>query len=110
MGLASWFRHSTNIQQIAAWAVEIARRCHAGVSQRLDQAMFSMSLPEARGYIRARAAVVVEQESMLVLQRTACQSAVAAEVRRRATEEVVRMAMGDLLKATRQSPAVRRAA
>jgi hypothetical protein len=110
MWLASLLQHPASTQQLVAWATDLARRCHDGVALRLDQAMYRMSLPEARGYIRARSAQVIEQEIATLQQRTGLQPAVVPIVRKRATEEVVRMAMGDLLKATRQSPAHRRAA
>ncbi len=110
MWLRNWFRPSDSTQQVIAWAVDVARNCHAGIALRLDQAMYRMSLPEARGYIRARSAAVVMQEVASLQQRATFKLAVAQIIRKRATEEVVRMAMGDLLKATRQSPAVRKAA
>jgi hypothetical protein len=72
--------------------------------------MYDMTLPEARGYIRARSAAVVEGEVLLLVQRVGCQPTAIAVVQQRAIEEVVRMAMGDLLKATRQTPVLRRAA
>jgi hypothetical protein len=110
MWLASLLRHTASTQQLVAWATDIARSCHDSVALRLDRAMYRMSMPEARGYIRARSAAVVEQEISLLQKRTGLQPAVVPIVRKRATEEVVRMAMGDLLKATRQSAAHRRAA
>ncbi len=110
MWIPSWLQRSPSSQQLVAWAVDVARSCHASVAQRVGDAMYQMSMPEARGYIRARSASVVEQEVALLQQRIGCQMAVATVIRKRATEEVVRMAMGDLLKATRQSSAVRKAA
>jgi hypothetical protein len=63
-----------------------------------------MSLPEARGYVRARAAVVIDDELAVFIRDTGCQPAVAKAVRECAVEEVTRMAIGDLLRAVRQVP------
>jgi hypothetical protein len=110
MSLATWFQKAPSAQQLIAWAVDVARGCHASVAQRLSPAMYEMTLPEARGYIRARASEVVEREVVRLQERFGTQPGVVAVVRLRATEEVIRMAMGDLLKATRQTPVVRKAA
>ena len=108
--LATWFRPAPSTQQLIAWAVDVARGCHANVAERLAPAMYEMTLPEVRGYIRARAAEVVEREVVRLEERIGTQASIVAIVKHRATEEVIRMAMGDLLKATRQTPVVRKAA
>jgi hypothetical protein len=110
MSLATWFQQAPSAQQLIAWAVDVARGCHASVAQRLSPAMYEMTLPEARGYIRARAAEVVDREVIRLQERIGSQAAIVASVKHRASEEVIRMAMGDLLKATRQTPVVRKAA
>jgi hypothetical protein len=110
MSLFAWFRQAPSAQQLIAWAVDVARSCHAGVAQRLSPMMYDMTLPEARGYIRARGAEVVESEVVALARRMGLQPPVVAVVKQRATEEVIRMAMADLLKATRQTQPLRRAA
>src|SRR5262245_17501813 len=110
MPLATWFRPAPSTQQLIAWAVDVARGCHTSVAQRLTPAMYEMTLPEARGYIRARSAEVVQREVVRLSERIGTQPGVVAVITHRATEEVIRMAMGDLLKATRQTPVVRKAA
>src|SRR5215211_2570878 len=88
MSLATWFKQAPSTQQLIAWAVDVARGCHAKVGQRFSPLMYDMTLPEARGYIRARAAEVVEAEVLLLEQRTGCQPASIAIVKQRAAEEV----------------------
>ena len=110
MALLHWMRSPLSAPQISSWAVELARRSHAAVSQRLSPALLRMGLMEARGYIRARAAAVVASELDSLVQRTGCSPALAAIVRKRAIDEVVRLAIGDLLKSTRQTAASRKAA
>ncbi len=106
---ASFFRPAGG-KQVTAWAVEVARRCHAAVSIRLGQQVYRMNLPEARGYIRARSAHVLDGELVLLRERTGCDAAVAQAVRERAFDEVIRLAIGDLLKATRTAAPLRKAA
>lgn len=104
MSLANWFARRNSTRQISRWAVEVARRCHQAVSERLTSQWHEMSLPEARGYVRARAATVIDDELTTFIRDTACQPAVSRAVRECAIEEVTRMAIGDLLRAVRQPP------
>lgn len=110
MSLVNWIRRPLVVRQVAIWGVEVARRCHSQVSVRLGQRMYRISLPEARGYIRARCAAVLDDEIVLLLQQTGCDPALAFAVRRRAVHELTRLALGDRLKATRHSAPLRRAA
>jgi hypothetical protein len=105
MSLWSRMFSSVSTRQISNWAVEVARRCQIEVAHRLEDSIHRMSLPEARGYIRARSARVIDAEMALVCRRTGCQSAVAAAIRERAVEETIRLAIGDLLRATRRAVA-----
>jgi hypothetical protein len=98
MLLLKWLRVQTATRQIAAWGAEVAQQCQAEVALRLGQTVHRLSLAAACGYIRARAATVLDQEMIVLVQRTHCQAMVAVAVRQRAMEEIVRMAMGDLLK------------
>lgn len=107
MSLWSRLFSTVSTRQISNWAVEVARQCQIEVSHRLNDSIHRMSLPEARGYIRARAARVIDAELTLIRRRTGCQDSVAAAIRERAVEETIRLAIGDLLRATRRSaPAV----
>jgi hypothetical protein len=93
----------TSTRQISNWAVEVARRCQLEVAERLSDSIHRMSLPEARGYIRARAGRVIDAEISLVSRRTGCQPSVAVAIRERAMEETIRLAIGELLRATRRT-------
>ena len=110
MSLLHWLRRPLLVRQVAIWGIEIARRCHPQVSVRLGQNMYRISIPEARGYIRARCAAVLDDEIGLLAQQTGCDPAMALAVRRRAVIEITRLAIGDLLKATRYAAPLRRAA
>lgn len=104
MSLLNWLFPSVSTQQLNAWAMEVARRSSDEVAVRLSPAMRRMSLSEYRGYIQARAAMVLDVEIDLLQQQTGCGANLAAAVRQRAVAEIVRLAIGDLLKATRQAP------
>ena len=102
MNIRNWFRRRRTGDDIAAWAAEIARRCHCEVVVRLGQTMYRMSLPQARGYIRARAAAAIDQEIALLVRQRKCQPALLLALREQASEHVVRMAIGDLLQLSRK--------
>ena len=110
MKLRNWFRRRRPTEEIAARATEIARRCHREVTLRLGLAMHRMSLPQARGYIRARAVTLIDDEMAILVAQSKCQPALLLAVREQATEHVVRMAIGDMLQLSRQSTPLRKAA
>jgi hypothetical protein len=110
MWLPTWLRRSISTNQLLSWAVDVARQCHDAVSARLSPAIFEMSLSEARGYVRARSAAVLDEEIARLQKRTGCQASLLAIVRDRGSDELIRMTMGDLLKAMRQPQQVRKAA
>ena len=109
MALVNWLRLPVTPRHITAWATEVAQHCQADVAARLVPSVRSMSLPEARGYIRARLAAVLDQEMPLVAQHLGANPQLELAVRLQATDEIVRMTIGDLLKST-QKHASRRAA
>jgi hypothetical protein len=104
MPLLNWLLPPFPPQQLHAWAMEVARRSQDAIAARLSPAMRRMTLSECRGYIHARAAAVLEDELDLLEKQTGCGANLAAAVRQRAMSEIVRLAIGDLLKTTRQSP------
>ena len=71
------------VGQVAVWGVEVARRCHPLLAVRLGQKMYRLSLSEARGYIRARSAAVLDEQIALLQQQTSCDPEMAVAVRRR---------------------------
>ncbi|HTQ38826.1 MAG TPA: hypothetical protein VMJ32_07350 [Pirellulales bacterium] len=101
MSLLNWIETQSAARQIAAWGAEVAQQCQAEVALRLGQNVHRLSLPAARGYIRARSASVLDQEMLVLVESTHCSGAVAAAVRQTAMDEIIRMAMGDLLKVSR---------
>ncbi|MCC7085585.1 MAG: hypothetical protein IT427_11335 [Pirellulales bacterium] len=102
-----WSRifNSINTRQISNRAVEVARQCQLEVAGRLSDSIHRMSLPEARGYIRARAGRVIDAEISRIHHHTGCQLSVAVTIRERAMEETIRLAIGELLRATRRATA-----
>ncbi len=110
MAFSLWLKQPSVVRQIAVWGVEVARRSHARVAVRLSEAIYAMNLAEARGYIRARSAPVVEEEIAFLKQQTNCEPALAEAVHRRAFEELIRLGIGDLLKAARRPLPARKAA
>jgi hypothetical protein len=90
-------------RQISNWSVEVARRCQTEVASRLSSSIHRMSLPEARGYIRARSARFIKAEIPELSLRTDSQAAGPDAIRERAIEETIRLAIGDLLRATRRA-------
>jgi hypothetical protein len=110
MPFRNWFRRRRPTEEIAAWATEVARRCHHEVTLHLGQAMYRMSVPQARGYIRARAATVLDHEIALLVEQSKCRPALILAVREQATEQVVRMSIGDMLQVSRQASPLRKAA
>ena len=111
MALVNPLRRPLVVRQIAVWGVEVARRCHPLLAVQLGQKMYRLSLSEARGYIRARSAAVLDEQVAVLQQQTGCDPEMAAAIRRRAMHELIRLTIGDLLKATRRpTPALRRAA
>ena len=78
MPLFDWFRPHASALQITTWAVDVARRCQPDVARRLSPDIHRMSFAEARGYVRARSASLLDDEISQLRQRTACHPALAA--------------------------------
>src|SRR5262245_40978611 len=95
MSLVDFVQRPLVVRQVAIWALEIARRCHPDVSIRLGQNIYRMSLSEARGYVRARCAAVLDDEIAQLVKQTRCHPEMAAAVSRRAVVEITRLAIGD---------------
>jgi hypothetical protein len=66
MGLLDALTNSSTARQTTQLAQQVARRSCAAVWHRVQRRVLDMSLSEARGYIRAHAAGVVEDESARV--------------------------------------------
>jgi hypothetical protein len=63
MGLFDSLTNSYTARQTAELAQQVARRSCAAVWQKVQRRVLNMSVPEARGYIRAHATHVVHQET-----------------------------------------------
>ena len=71
MGLSNWmgwFRR--NSQRAELLALQVAVRARDGVWHRTQQQIGGMSVHEARGYARARAAIVVAREAEKAIHQT----------------------------------------
>jgi hypothetical protein len=110
MSLRSWFASARQTNQVAAWGAEIAQNAQADVAARLGYAVQQMSLPEARGYIRARLAAVLDDEMEILTQHAFCSPSLKQAIRQWASDEIVRMTIGDLLKTGRPAVQVLRRA
>ena len=80
-------------------AVQLAQMCHAEAWQRAGRRAVNMSSPEARGYLRARAADLLADWVDPVLAERGLTTRLRAELLGRATEELVAQIIGDLPKA-----------
>jgi hypothetical protein len=99
MMFLNWLRTSATPHRIRARATEIAQRCQDDVAARLSPIARHMSLPEARGYIRARAAAVVEEE--LLAENFAHNLELQVAVRGAVIDEIIRMTLGEIVKIPR---------
>ena len=88
-----WFhflRPSSAACQIDLLALQVAERCQSAVQARLGLQTSNMKPSEARGYVRARATVVVRRETdVLFSERRELPSRLREELFRQATEQVV---------------------
>jgi hypothetical protein len=90
-------------RRVTQLAGEIARRSRQDVWHRVHHRIGPMSLAEARGYIRARAAEIVHDQTQAAMEQP---SGVPARYRERlldeATELVIQFVLADLLKLSQQ--------
>ncbi|HEY2760418.1 MAG TPA: hypothetical protein VGI75_06735 [Pirellulales bacterium] len=100
MSLLRWIVAQASLQQVTAWAAELARDCHEAVAARLGPAVGRMSLSAARGYIQSRASLVLDEQIELLKDRAKTQPVVVTAIRQAAMDEIVRLAIGDLIKST----------
>lgn len=85
---------------------QVAEQCAPAVSALTTGRVDSMSVCETRGYIRARAGVLVRRQTRVAMPRaSANNAAVEAIVVARATERVVALVMRQLTSAAWRTPA-----
>ncbi len=97
MSLLRWIVPQASPQQITAWAAELARDSHDWVADRLGAAIRQMSLSSARGYVQSRASLILDEQIELLKDRANIQPAVVSAIRQAAIDEIVRLAIGDLI-------------
>jgi hypothetical protein len=86
-------------QRLERLASEIADCSHALVWERSHRSALAMRLPEAQGYVRARAMPVIHQQTMLaLLNEDAIDRELRSELLERATRAVVDSVTHELLK------------
>ena len=86
------------LRQSIVQAVTIADRSREAVWDRVQDSIFQMDVPEARGYVRARAAAVIRQQVAEVLgKRHRFSERMVARIHQLATERVIRLILVDLL-------------
>jgi hypothetical protein len=76
---------------------EVARECHASLWQDVRRQIFNMSIPEARGYVRAQAAWAADVIVGPSLDRYALKSTLRAEVLASGVEQLIAMIVRDSL-------------
>jgi flavin-binding protein dodecin len=97
-----------SLNRIISTARQIANQSRDDVWARVRDLVFQMDIPEARGYVRARAAKIVRREAEAVVASTHGIDAASRHlVKRMATERVVQLVLAEVV-STR--PSIRRAA
>jgi hypothetical protein len=69
MGLPSFFNHWLVTDRTAEMAERVAGRSRMAVWQRVSQRLGSLGAAEARGYVRARALVVIHDETDRLIEQ-----------------------------------------
>jgi len=111
MRLLAFLASAQRANHLAEVAIVIARRCRAEVLDRCERRAVQMSAAEARGYIRARAAAVVDPEVRQTLRTdTVLDRTAAAELLDQATEAVVELVHATVSQQRSRGFARRRAA
>ena len=91
-------RNRTLLRRSLAQAVTIAEASQPVVWDRVRDSIFQMDIPQARGYVRARAAAIIRQQAELVLgTRHKFSDRAVARIHRLATERVIHLLFVDLL-------------
>ena len=102
MALVNPLRRPLVVRQIAVWGVEVARRCHPLLAVRLGQKMYRLSLSE-------RAATFAHAPPQCSTNRSLCSNSKPVAIPKWPSpsaaapmHELIRLTIGDLLKATRR--------
>ena len=86
------------LRQTKRQALTIANESQQAVWDRVQNSIYTMPVSEARGYVRARSAAVIrEQTSQLLGKRHRFSERMVTEMQRLATERVIHLVMIELL-------------
>lgn len=111
MNLWNWIAELVGLPTIESSATEIAHRCLPQVWQRVRQNIVPMSLSQARGYLRARSLLVIDQE---IATASAQDKTIAgydqSELTDLVMERVVKLGLQETLESSRRRPVARRRA
>jgi len=87
----------SHMKEIESLARQVVDSSVEGVCQRVGQRMDNMTLSEARGYIRARAASTIRRHTRLILsQQKNANPAWAASIVRTSTERIIPLVLRQL--------------
>ncbi len=104
----SWpWRRNRLIEQVGG---EIARECREDLWGQVEHRIEGMSIPEARGYIRARAAGIVENFATGAMERRSLRPELRPRVLEAAVDRLVGLALHDALSVAVPAGARNRAA
>ena len=86
------------LRQTKRQAVTIANESQRAVWDRVQKSIYTMPVSEARGYVRARSAAVIrEQTTQLLGKRHRFSQRMVTEMQRLATERVIHVVLVELL-------------
>lgn len=86
------------LRQTKRQAVTIANESQRAVWDRVQRSIYTMPVSEARGYVRARSAAVIrEQTTQLLGKRHRFSQRMVTEMQRLATERVIHVVLVELL-------------
>ena len=111
MSFPSFLARLFTSQRPEILADKVASRSRQAVWDRVSHRIHSLSGAEARGYIRARAAAVIEPEADRLIRKEGGRAASLREkILRDATESVIRLVIEQVQISRQRAAAVRRAA
>ena len=86
------------LRQTKRQALTIANESQRAVWDRIQKSIYTMPVSEARGYVRARSAAVIrEQTTQLLGKRHRFSQRMVTEMQRLATERVIHVVLVELL-------------
>jgi len=96
-------------RQAASIATEVVRRCRPHINERIRPRAACMELAEARGYVRARSAAIVQDQTQYLLSKVSARKLRQSEIASAALESLVDLVIAEL-GATRQQKQLHRKA